>query len=685
MTLYYRIEKKEKSFFISVREKGSSKVLYAEDAKRFATKEDEEILKALLKIQKSHFRSIETTTLEKVSVPLEKAPFLVRKIQGTKRFSQLGNPLEKAPKKIAPKPLLQLKTQVGTEAELWFVYEEERVLFSDFAPSIGPFRRDQSEEKRFEKDLLDVGFSPKDFSEGLYICERKKSKEALSLLIAIGWEVFSLEKKPLSTEVSIEEQRGKIAMKLERFLLDPELEKEGAWEGDIFYVKKADAPLLKSFFPESQALWEEKLFTLANLLESGAFPEAIPTQRFQGSLYPYQQEGVNWLMGLYSHGFSALLADEMGLGKTVQVLAFLSHLGKSLPVLIVTPSSLRFHWEKEIERFLPDCEAIEIVSYAFLRKSIDLYRLRHFEAIILDESHMIKTFSTQIAKAVCSLSSRFRIGISGTPIENRLDELWSQYRFLLPGFLERKSDIATVKKKIRPFFLRRKKDESGVQLPEKIEQSIFLEMEEEQKALYQDLKNQPLRQKDSMMEILEKILRLRQMAIDPRLLGHKAQGIKYQKICEDIQEVVKDGRNVLVYSSFSSVLRLFKEAFPEALYLDGSTSEKRRKHLVERFQGGEKGLCFFLSLKAGGVGLNLSAADYVFIIDPWWNEAAEDQALNRSHRIGRKETVIARRYICSGSIEEKILRIKERKQELFDKLLGEKSLPFSTQELISLF
>ncbi len=444
-----------------------------------------------------------------------------------------------------------------------------------------------------------------------------------------------------------------------------------------------------------------------NLTEE--IPEALVSESFQGKLIPYQQKGVNFLSFLQKWGFSCLLADEMGLGKTVQVLAFFSRLGTNLPLLVVAPSSLLYQWEMEISRFLPKMSVyvhsgpdrrkclqgivgVVVTSYSMVRLDLDLFSSLEFEVIVLDEAQAIKTQSTQTARSVRQLKGRFRISLTGTPIENRAEELVSQFQFLMPDLVTT-SDLMSLKRKTKPFILRRKKQDVELELPEKIEQISWIEMTEDQKALYNSVQSQfqtGLRKKiqedgvgKHRMEVLEAILRLRQICVDPRLVGEAIAGSKLELLLSDIED-----RKVLVFSQFTSMLHLVQKALENVgrpyLYLDGSTSNEERALNVRRFQEDATMNVFLLSLKAGGVGLNLTKADYVILLDPWWNEAVENQAIDRAHRIGQKNVVIAKKYLIPNSIEEKMLRLKKKKTKTAELLLEDAGSSWTEEDLLHL-
>jgi superfamily II DNA or RNA helicase len=466
-----------------------------------------------------------------------------------------------------------------------------------------------------------------------------------------------------------------------------------------------------------------------NLKTFTSIQSVSPGLEFQGGLRPYQQAGLDWLAFLYENNFHGLLADDMGLGKTVQVIALLSILPLAMeyvskPHLIVVPTSLLFNWKNELEKFLPSHPAylhqganrsqdkgflirqkVIITSYATLRIDLPLLEEIAYQTVILDEAQVIKNPHTQVSLAVCRLQARLRLSITGTPIENNLQELWSHFRFLMPDLLGEEPDFAAevqaagvdsrylqrIKRKIKPFILRRKKEEVAKDLPERIEQVIWVEMSPEQLHVYDSflagVKSGLLKKVElggvgkHRIEILEAILRLRQICCHPLLVGTavraaEAPSAKMDALLNDIETVIAEGGKVLVYSQFTSMLQLISRSVQERgwgyAYLDGQTKE--REKVVASFQEDPSIPLFLISLKAGGVGLNLTAADYVFLVDPWWNEAVEEQAISRAHRIGRRNTVIARRYVVAESIEEKMMKLKASKRKLVEDIFDEEAL-----------
>lgn len=488
---------------------------------------------------------------------------------------------------------------------------------------------------------------------------------------------------------------------------------EAEIESGTLVMKKNRLGAIGALFEANPAMAVgQGLDNLKQSLESfRGIRESDPGAAFSGALRPYQKGGLNWLCFLRDFGFNGMLADDMGLGKTVQVIAFLSTADLYAPVLIVVPTSLLFNWKKELEKFLPsykvhlhhgsgrtkdpnalDAPQIIITTYATLRLDLSLFERLELQYLILDEAQAIKNASTQSFQAVARLNSPFRLSITGTPVENHLMELWSHFCFLMPDLFGKEADFAAevnasasdprfmrrIKRQIRPFVLRRTKEEVAKDLPEKIEQTIWVEMGEKQRELYETYLSgarTQLLEKVRLdgigkhrMEVLETIMRLKQICCHPLLVnGQEERGsTKLDALMQDLETVVEEGKKALVYSQFTSMLKLIGKGLGEKgwkfVYLDGSTDN--REKVVDTFQNDPTVQIFLVSLKAGGVGLNLTAADYVFLYDPWWNSAAENQAIDRAHRIGRKETVIAKRYLSSESIEEKIMKLKEAKSAL---------------------
>lgn len=444
---------------------------------------------------------------------------------------------------------------------------------------------------------------------------------------------------------------------------------------------------------------------------------------FHGELRPYQREGLGWLDYLQRFGFGGILADDMGLGKTIQVLALLqrrrTHRQAKGPSLAVVPRSLVFNWMQEAAKFTPRLRVLDytgpgrhslrgaftdydliITTYGTVRTDIAELTNFQFDYAILDEAQAIKNAESQSAKAARLLRSRYKLAISGTPIENHLGELWSIFEFLNPGMLGsdtvfkryvgggsslEQTDRVLLAKALRPFILRRTKQQVVEDLPEKTEQTLYCDMEAEQRRCYDELRahyRDALLRKDtaelnrSKIEVLEALLRLRQAACHPGLinpdLARGDSSAKLEMLVPSITEVVEEGHKVLVFSQFTSFLAIVRDRLDEEKivyeYLDGRTRNRAAK--VERFQTDDKCPVFLISLKAGGLGLNLTAAEYVYLLDPWWNPAVEAQAIDRSHRIGQTQHVFAYRLICRGTVEEKILELQQKKRDLADAILS---------------
>lgn len=449
----------------------------------------------------------------------------------------------------------------------------------------------------------------------------------------------------------------------------------------------------------------------------GMTPSA-PPQGFRGELRPYQREALGWFDFLGSFAFGGILADDMGLGKTIQALAWLAlekERGQNLgPTLVVAPTSLLFNWRDEAARFCPELRVLAyaglerseqadhfeeydlvLTTYGLLRRDVETLGKTRWRCLILDESQAIKNPDSQTAKAARALPATRRLCMTGTPLENRLDELWSQMQFLNPnmlgsrkGFDARfgqpiaKGDSAArelLRRAIKPFVLRRTKESVAKDLPEKQESVLRCEMTVAQAKIYTRLHNHYRSEilatvdayglNQSRIKVLEGLLRMRQAACHPGLVGEEAAGSgKLEELCRIVREVVDEGHKALIFSQFTRFLTLIKKRLDEEglayEYLDGRTPAKTRASRVASFQKPSGPPVFCISLKAGGVGLNLTAADYVFIMDPWWNPAVEAQAVDRTHRIGQDKNVFAYRLISVGTIDEKVLKLQEQKRDL---------------------
>ncbi|MBN1673920.1 MAG: DEAD/DEAH box helicase [Kiritimatiellae bacterium] len=471
--------------------------------------------------------------------------------------------------------------------------------------------------------------------------------------------------------------------------------------------------------------------TLARRLQKAAAlaPRPAPAG-FEGGLRPYQEMGLAWLQFLQANAFDGILADDMGLGKTVQALAhFLiekqnGRLDK--PVLIVAPTSVTHNWMDEIRRFTPPLSALllhgpdrkadfakidqvdlVVTSYALLRRDADVHRKRDYSYIVLDEAQFIKNHRALTAHIVRNLSGRRRLCLTGTPMENHLGEMWSLFHFLMPGFLGTQQGFNTqfrspvekdgdpnlrlvLKKRVAPFLLRRTKQEVEQELPPKTEIVHTVELSDRQRELYETIRlamesriRREITRKGfarSQITILQALLRLRQTCCDPRLADKQAkhfalpQSCKLAALLDMIPEMIEEGRHILLFSQFTRMLALIEQELDKRgiryVTLTGSTRD--RQALVRRFQSGEVPL-FLISLKAGGTGLNLTAADTVIHYDPWWNPAVERQATDRAHRIGQYKPVFVYKLLTTGTVEAKILELQNRKRVLVAGVLTEQA------------
>jgi len=460
-------------------------------------------------------------------------------------------------------------------------------------------------------------------------------------------------------------------------------------------------------------------------LARGERPEAEDEpEGFQGTLRHYQREGLGWLVYLERMGLGGCLADDMGLGKTIQVLAMLARRRRTMneaglahrPSLVVVPKSLVFNWIEEAAKFAPALRVVNhtgnqrietngtladqdvvLTTYGTLRRDIVRHREVEFDYVVLDEAQSIKNAGSQAAKACRLLRARHRLALTGTPVENHIGELWSIFEFLNPGQLGSAARLKrflaggrggsateVVARAVRPFLLRRTKAQVLSDLPEKTEQTIFCELGETQRRAYDELREH-YRQElagrigrmgigRSRIAVLEALLRLRQTAchqglVDPARVDESAA--KLETLLEQLDEVLAEGHKVLVFSQFTSFLAIVRRQLDARSmayeYLDGKTTDRQAR--VTRFQEDEDCKLFLVSLKAGGQGLNLTAADYIYILDPWWNPAVEAQAVDRAHRIGQTRRVFAYRLIARDTVEEKILALQDRKRDLAESIV----------------
>lgn len=455
--------------------------------------------------------------------------------------------------------------------------------------------------------------------------------------------------------------------------------------------------------------------------------QAQQPETLQAELRPYQLTGLSWLCALSDAGFGGILADDMGLGKTVQALSLFlreKEAGRTVRALIVCPASLQFNWQNEAVRFAPSlpCQALMgtaatrarqiagwqdgvlVTSYDQLKRDVEAYRGIELTHVFLDEAQYIKNAASQAAKAVKTLKAEHRFALTGTPIENRLSELWSIFDFLMPGYLYAYKKFKTrfeapivaegdeqarhdLHMMAAPFILRRMKKDVLTELPDKIETVMTSEMTAGQSRVYHAYAERLMREAESEMDsaqgrmkILAGLTRLRQICCDPRLCleGYTSGSGKLEQAIELVRDMAAQGHRMLIFSQFTSMLDLLEAALHaeglETLMLTGTTGKEERMRLVEQFNSGNIPV-FLISLKAGGTGLNLTGADVVIHYDPWWNTAAQNQATDRAYRIGQTKGVQVFSLIASGTIEERIVLLQQEKKELSDGvLLGEDSL-----------
>ncbi|MBK0348473.1 SNF2 helicase associated domain-containing protein [Aerococcaceae bacterium zg-ZJ1578] len=463
--------------------------------------------------------------------------------------------------------------------------------------------------------------------------------------------------------------------------------------------------------------------------------EILPTLR------EYQVAGVEWLLTLRKMELAGILADDMGLGKSLQLIAYLwsTRTKNSRASLIVAPASLLYNWEAEFKKFnVPfdvtiitgsaeererlieqalQANLVIVTSYDYLRRDQELYQTYQFDTLVLDEAHYIKNHHTKSSAAVKNLKADYRLAMTGTPIENSLAELWSIFDFLMPGYLytyhyftkiferpivkEHDEDKEQrLKELVSPFVMRRLKKDMLQELPDKVEESYFVAMSEEEQKIYQANLAQvnktlaaELDLKQSSIQVLALLTRLRQLAVDPRLLYEeiKHPSSKISATVELIQQAILNKQSVLLFSSFTSGLALIEEALQKVkisyVMITGSTTKEKRRDAVELFQSGEVQV-FLISLKAGGTGLNLTKASIVIHLDPWWNISAQNQATDRAHRMGQEEKVTVYKMICKGTIEEKIELLQADKKALSDTFIEQSTgsiSQLSDDEIRSLF
>lgn len=499
--------------------------------------------------------------------------------------------------------------------------------------------------------------------------------------------------------------------------------KVGRIEDGALRFSRAQTGLLDIFLAERDAeIQVDEVFAAARAkIQSfaGILPAAQPAG-FLGELRHYQKEGLGWLYFLEECGWGGCLADDMGVGKTAQVLALLEKRREQGhgPSIVVVPRSLIYNWIQEAARFAPQLKVLDhsgpgrvideenfrahnivLMTYGTMRSDILSLKAIQFDYAILDEAQAIKNAASESAKASRLLRAKNRLAMSGTPIENHLGELWSLFEFLNPGMLGGATPLAAdlfrnpepetrqlLARALRPFVLRRTKEQVVQELPAKTESTIYCELDTGQRKLYDELRDYyrlnllgKITNKSmgkAKLQVLEALLRMRQAACHPGLIDssrHAESSAKFDILIPMLEELLNEGHKALIFSQFTSLLALLKLRLDKKNlvyeYLDGSTKDRQER--VERFQNDPGCKLFLISLKAGGTGLNLTGADYVFLLDPWWNPAVEAQAIDRTHRIGQTRPVFAYRLVARGTVEEKVLELQQSKRELADSILTE--------------
>ena len=461
------------------------------------------------------------------------------------------------------------------------------------------------------------------------------------------------------------------------------------------------------------------------------------TKKDEKLLRDYQKDGIKWLYTLYKCDLGGILADEMGLGKSIQTIMFIKMIlkeKKDAKILIVCPTSLVYNWKKEFDKFGSELKYITvadnkvkrkevfdardnynifITSYGLVRNDNDEYEHINFELCVIDEAQAIKNYQAGMTKEIKKIKARTKIALTGTPLENNVSELWSIFDFIMPGYLNsvtkfnsiygiKDVDEESMKKldnlnyQIKPFILRRKKKDVTKDLPEKIENTVYLDLPDVQKALYLKVLNESKEEIDELIatdgfkkarfKILQLLMKLRQICIEPRILysNYKGESIKFEKLLEIVNDYVKDGHKILLFSSFKMVIDRVKTMLDKnkisSYMIDGSVKGKVRMELVDKFNSDDTS-CFLITLKSGGTGLNLTSADIVIHLDIWWNPQVENQATDRAHRIGQKNKVTVVKLVTKGTIEERIIELQNKKKILSENLIEGKS---STDTLSSL-
>lgn len=497
-------------------------------------------------------------------------------------------------------------------------------------------------------------------------------------------------------------------------------------------------PVLREVLTESASLETSKRWNdCVKRMDAAHQLQPVVPDGLKADLRSYQKDGFRWLRRLAEWQVGGILADDMGLGKTLQALAVVLDRAQEGPVLIVAPTSVGFNWQAEAERFAPELNVhmyrdsnrrelleslsggdVVICSYGLLLRDVELLEATQWSTLVLDEAQAIKNSRSKTAIAAKAIPAHWKIALTGTPMENHLGELWSIFNVVAPGVfggwenfrrryalpIEKNNDESrriALRERIKPFVLRRKKSEVLKDLPPRHDQNIVVELSAEERKIYDTARATAILEadeiegltdvKDQRFRLLAMLTRLRQLACSPKMVDAKFEkrSSKLLQLAETLHQLNREGHRVLIFSQFVKHLHLIREMLTEESisfeYLDGSTNAKARKESVNRFQNG-KTTAFLISLKAGGTGLNLTAADYVVHMDPWWNPAVEDQATDRAHRMGQTKSVMCYRFVAKQTIEEEILKLHESKRDLVAGVLegSATAAKLSTKDLIAM-
>lgn len=564
----------------------------------------------------------------------------------------------------------------------------------ELSPTLRNMRMDEVPEIHIDSQggLLDISFNIPHVEDGEFANVIAKLQENAEFYISESGKFYHFNEKFDCLKAALHE-----------------LDDQFVIQGSSLHVNiNRSFQISKIFEKISGASFSEKFKSLyQHLTHPEEFPYEKP-EHIKASLRSYQETGVRWMSMLSHYNLGGILADDMGLGKTVQAITFiLSNLKKDESVLITAPASLTYNWASEFEKFTDEIDfvvidgnkadrtkeiqenhQIYITSYGSFLKDFEDYQDKKLNYLLLDEAQVVKNYSSKTNKSLSALNVEHTFALSGTPLENRIEEIWAIFQVVMPGFLPKrekfnKMEPSVISRLIQPFIMRRKKEDVLEELPEKMEITVYNQLADDQKVIY--LAQLELMQKQvlemdnaalsrSRIEILAGITRLRQICNTPALFmdDYKGSSGKLERLRELLAQIKDSGHRPLIFSQFTKVFphieKLMEEQEMTAYKLTGSTPIKDRLSMVQAFNAGSRD-AFLVSLKAGGVGLNLTSADVVILVDLWWNPAVEEQAIARAHRMGQKNTVEVIRLITQGTIEEKIMEIQERKKDLIANVL----------------